>query len=67
MPADSVVFEELGVGAKAFADDRRSFGGLIDFDEDEGRGLARIDDDEVVRVDAPVVAGDQPFWPPEPD
>ena len=67
MPADAVVFEELGVGAKAITDDRRPFGRLVDFDEDEGRGLAGIDDDEMVGVDAPVVAGDEPFGPPELD
>jgi hypothetical protein len=67
MPADAVVFEELGVGLEPVADDRRSFGRLVDFDEDEGRGLAGIDGDEVVGVDAPVPARNVVLGPPELD
>ena len=67
MPADAVVLEELGVGVEPVADDRRSFGRLVDFDEDERRGLAGIDGDEVVGVDAPVPVRDVVLGPPELD
>ena len=60
-----MVFEQLGVGVESIANDRRPFGRLVDFDEDERRGFAGVDDDELVRVYAPVVAGDQPFGPPK--
>ena len=67
MPADAAVFEELCVGGEPVADDRRSFGRLVDFDEDEGLGNARIDGDEVVGVDAPVPVGNVVLGPPELD
>jgi hypothetical protein len=35
VPADAVVLEQLGVGAKAIANDRRPFGRLVDFDKDQ--------------------------------
>jgi hypothetical protein len=31
VPADAVILEQLGISAKAFADDRRPFGRLVDF------------------------------------
>ena len=36
----------------AFADDGRPFGRLVDFDEDPRRGIAGVDDHEMVRLDS---------------
>jgi hypothetical protein len=65
MPTDPVVVEEPCVGVEPVANDRRSFGRLVDLDEEERRGLASVDCDDVVRVDAPAEVGDEVLGPPE--
>jgi hypothetical protein len=66
MPADAVVFEELGVGLEPLTDDRRSLGRLIDFDEDPRRGVAGVDDHELVGLHS-VELRDLRLGPPELD
>lgn len=67
MPADSVVLEELGIDLQALTYDRRPFGRLVHFDQDQRGGLAGIDDDELVGVHACADIGYEPFSPPELD
>ncbi len=67
MPAGESVFEELGVGLEPLTDDRRPFGRLVDFDEEERGGLAGIDDDELVGVDVVGEVGDVRLGQPELD
>ena len=59
--------EHLGVGTEALADHRWPFGRLVDFDEEQRRGFARVDDDELVGVDAVAEVGDHRLRPPELD
>jgi hypothetical protein len=67
MPAGESVFEELGVDLETLTDNRRSFGRLVDFDEEQRGGLAGVDDDELVGLHAVSEVRDVGLGQPELD